>query len=409
MPVAEAVSLVVLYMGAFLVPLTAGRVKIPAAVGEILFGVIVGPSLLGWIHHSEPTEFLAELGFIFLMFLVGMEIDFNRIERESLWTVCLAGAVAIMVLISAVWVAHRMGYSVFMGLILGAMSVGILMVALTEVGATDQRWGQLILLVGSIGEFLTLISLTGYDLIYAFGFGLELLIEGAKVASLFFVAYLVLSALRLVVWWFPKSFERWVDEEDPSEIGVRFGFVLMLSLSAIAAWAGIEAILGAFLAGILFTYVFRETGVLETKLLALGQGFFVPIFFINVGVSFNLGALGNLGTAVETVALLAAASLAVKVVPSLLLLLAGLSARAAIAGSFLLATPLTLLVAAAALGLQIGVIDEPTSSAIVLLAIVTGVVFPTVFKILCPPVEAPLEPQPKKRGLHDHIAKALST
>lgn len=408
MPVAEAVSLVVLYLGAFVVPLAAGRLKIPAAVGEILFGVAVGPSLLGWIHHSEPTEFLAELGFIFLMFLVGMEIDFNRIERESGWIVLLTGTIAMTVLLAAIWVSFRLGYSVFMGLILGAMSVGILMVALTEAGVNNRRWGQLILLVGSIGEFLTLLALAGYDLVYAFGFGARLFIEGAKVASLFFVAYLVLAGLRLGVWWFPAFFERWVDEADPSEVGVRFGFVLMLGLSAVAAWAGIEAILGAFLAGLLFTYVFRETGVLETKLLALGQGFFVPIFFINVGVSFNLGALGDLSSAARTVAVLALASLIVKLLPSLLLVLAGLSLRVCIAGAFLLATPLTLLVAAAALGLQIGVIDEPTSSAIVLLAIVTGVVFPTIFKLLCPASAVSGEP-PVKEGLHDHIARALSS
>ena len=143
-----------------------------------------------------------------------------------------------------------------------------------------------------------------------------------------------------------------MNEGDLSEIGVRFGFVLMLGLSAIAAWAGLEAILGAFLAGLLFTYVFRETRVLETKLLALGQGFFVPIFFINVGISFNLGALGDLGSAAKTVAVLALASLSVKLFPTLLLVLAGMSLRVSLAGSFLLATPLTLLVAAALLGFQ---------------------------------------------------------
>ncbi len=121
--------------------------------------------------------------------------------------------------------------------------------------------------------------------------------------------------MRLAAWWFPHSFQRWVREEDPSELGVRFGFVLMLGLAALAAWVGLEAILGAFLAGMLFAYVFRETGVLETKLVALGQGFFVPIFFINVGVTFEWSALGDVSTLGRALVVLGIGSLASKVVP----------------------------------------------------------------------------------------------
>ncbi len=251
-------------------------------------------------------------------------------------------------------------------------------------GVQQTRWGQLILLVGSVGEFLTLLTLTGYNLVHQFGVGPELAVESAKVVGLFVVALVVLGMLRLVVWWYPKSFQRWVHEEDPSEIGVRFGFVLMLGLSALAAWVGLEAIMGAFLAGMLFSYVFQETGVLETKLAALGQGFFVPIFFINVGVSFDRSSLGDIGTIALTVSVLAAASLLAKLIPTSFLLLARVRPRAVLAGAFLLATPLTLLVAVAAIGLQIGVLDQQMSAAVVLLAIVTAVVFPILFKIVAP-------------------------
>jgi Kef-type K+ transport system membrane component KefB len=175
-----------------------------------------------------------------------------------------------------------------------------------------------------------------------------------------------------------------VREEDPSELGVRFGFVLMLGLAALAAWVGLEAILGAFLAGLLFSYVFRETGVLETKLVALGQGFFVPIFFINVGVTFEWAELGDVAALGRTLIVLGVASLIAKLLPSALLLLLGLRLRVVVAGAFLLATPLTLLVAIAALGREMDVIDASTSAAVILLAIVTGVVFPTLFKLLAP-------------------------
>ncbi len=178
-------------------------------------------------------------------------------------------------------------------------------------------------------------------------------------------------------------------EEDPSELGVRFGFVLMLGLTAVAAWVGLEAILGAFLAGMLFAYVFRETGVLETKLTALGQGFFVPIFFINVGVTFEWSAIGNLSTLGRSLMVLGAASLLAKLLPTLLLMFLGLRLRSVLAGALLLATPLTLLVAIAALGREMGVLDANMSAAVIFLAIATGVIFPTLSKLIAPPVPKP--------------------
>jgi Kef-type K+ transport system membrane component KefB len=382
MELSDGWALVVFYSGAFLMPLLAGRVNLPAAVAEILFGL--GMSSLGIAQKSATTDFLAELGFIYLMFLVGAEIDFNRIEKEGTRAALLASAVAVAILACGAAVVRFLDLPAFMALVLGAMSVGVLLVSLVEVGASQSRWGQLLLLVGSVGEFLSLMALTFFGLVSRHGLGWELGVSILEVMLLFLVAFVLLASLRLLVWWFPHNFQRWVRVEDPSELGVRFGFVLMLGLATLAAGVGLESILGAFLAGMLFTYVFREIGPLETKLAALGQGFFVPIFFINVGVTFDWGALGDPKAVGTTLLYLAGLSLAVKGVPTLALLLLRVPPRAVAAGVFLLATPLTLLVATATLGAKIGVLDASTSAAVILLAIVSGVLFPTAFKILAP-------------------------
>ena len=387
MGLTEALSLVIFYLGAFIMPMVASRVHVPAAVTEIFYGLAIGA--LGLVHEGGATHFLAELGFVYLMFLVGMEIDFNRVEREGKGTVALAFAIATLVLVTASYIAIRLEMSFFMGLVIGAMSVGVLLVALVESNASKTRFGQILLLVGSIGELLTLLTLTGYHLVHTHGLSMALAAAALRVLLLFVVALVLLTLLRLSVWWFPHSFQRWVREEDPSELGVRFGFVLMLGLTAVAAWVGLEAILGAFLAGMLFAYVFRETGVLETKLTALGQGFFVPIFFINVGVTFEWSAIGNLSTLGRSLMVLGAASLLAKLLPTLLLLFLGLRIRSVLAGALLLATPLTLLVAIAALGREMGVLDASMSAAVILLAIATGVVFPTLSKLIAPPVPKP--------------------
>ena len=79
----DAVSLLIIALGAFAIPLISGRIGIPFAVGEIIFGIIIGPHVLGLIHENTFTTFLAEFGFAFLMFLVGLELQFSRIEREG--------------------------------------------------------------------------------------------------------------------------------------------------------------------------------------------------------------------------------------------------------------------------------------------------------------------------------------
>lgn len=382
MDTSDGIALTVFYLGAFLMPLVAARLSIPVSVAEILYGLLVGG--LGMVGERDATDFLAELGFIYLMFLVGREIDFNRVEREGWRSLLVALTVALSILGGGVLASRLAGMPGFMAIVLGAMSVGVLVVTLRELNASQSRWGQLVLLVGSLGEFLTLMTLTVMDLALTHGRGWELGLSALEVMLLFFVAFVVVASLRLLAWWFPQAFRRWVSEEDPSELGVRFGFVFMLGFATLAAWVGIESILGAFLAGILFTFVFRETGYLETKLVALGQGFFVPLFFINVGVSFDWSVVEDPLALGSMVVIFAALSLLTKLVPSLLLLALRIPLRAVLSGSLLLATPLTLLVAIAALGNQMGAIDEATSAGIVLLAIVSSLLFPTLSKQLAP-------------------------
>jgi Kef-type K+ transport system membrane component KefB len=129
------------------------------------------------------------------MFLVGMEIDFNRIERGGRGRLALAALVAAFTLGTAALVAWQLGYSLFLAIILGAMSVGIVLVAVVEAGVSQTRFGQMVLLVGSIGEVLTLVSLTAFNLVYRFGIGQKLVEEIVKALLILPVAYAVLSVL----------------------------------------------------------------------------------------------------------------------------------------------------------------------------------------------------------------------
>ena len=381
MDITQAITLLIIALGAFVVPLLSGRIGVPAAVGEIAFGMLVGPYVLGVVAETEFFGFLAEFGFAFLMFLAGLELDFANLERKGGRVLWLSLGIATLTIGLAFLAADRMGWSPFWGIVLGATSIGLVLVTLRETGTARSDFGQTVILVGSVGEFLTIIIATLYNIVFRFGFGLAFVGELIRLVAVFVIAYLVLRTLRLLVWWFPSQFSRMIDIEDPSEVGVRAGLALMIAFVAVSELLGMEAILGAFLAGALFSFVFREKGILETKLAGVGHGFFIPIFFIYVGVSFNLGALGNLEI-YPLMARILILSLLVKSVASILLALMHFGPRKIAGASLLLATPLTLLVAIAALGLELGALSEIESASVILVAVISSLLFPTAFKRL---------------------------
>lgn len=378
---ASAITLLVISLGAFLVPLVSGRLGVPAAVGEIVFGLLVGPYVLGVVEETEFFAFLAEFGFAFLMFLAGLELDFTNIERRGSRLLLISAAVTIVVVGLSFGSAAVMGWPPFFGIVLSAMSIGIVLVSLRETGQVRAPFGQTVILAGSVGEFVTIILMTVFNIVYASGFGIAFVVEILRLAAVFFLAYMVLRVLKLMVWWFPAYFTRLIAIEDPSEVGVRAGLALMIAFVSIAELMGMEAILGAFLSGALFSFVFREKGILETKLASIGHGFFIPVFFIYVGVEFNLSELGT----VEIYPLLAQIlllSLAIKTVASSVLGAADFGLREIAGASLLLSTPLTLLVAIAAIGLDLGALTELESSAVILTAVVSGLLFPTAYKAI---------------------------
>lgn len=379
MHASQATTLLLISIGAFAVPLLSGRLKIPAAVGEILFGVLIGPFVLRGVVKSPFFDFLSDFGFAYLMFLAGLELNFQKLERRGHRVLILAAAIAVLIFGAAFATAHYRRWPPFLAVVLGAMSIGILLVALKETGSAQSDSGQTLILIGSAGEFLTILSLTFFNISHRSGLGLPFLLEVSKLILVFLIAYMVLKTLRLLVWWYPRQFSRLVEEDDPSEIGVRAGLALMIAFVAISSLLGVEMILGAFMAGALFSFVFRERGILDTKMASIGQGFFIPIFFIHVGVSFNLGAIRGKGP-ISLVGQLLLLSLLVKAVPTLLLLLERFRIRELLTAIFLMSSPLTILVAIATVGMDLGIIDNTMNASIILLAVISSMVYPTFFK-----------------------------
>ena len=391
----EATSLLVMALGAFVIPIIASRVHIPSAVGEILFGIAVGPHALGLIHPSLFLSTLAEFGFALLMFIVGFELDFPSIRRHGIRGLGIAMASALSLFALALGATLLLDLHAYLALALAAVSLGIVMATLKEARLTATPTGQIIMLLGSIGEFLTILGLTIAGLYYQVGVSVEMAYAIARLVAVFTAAAILLLVLRSLIWWWPERFLRLTDSGDPTELGVRGGLATMLVFVALASIMGVESILGAFLAGALFAFVFREKALLTAKLSSVGFGFFVPIFFITVGTRFDLLSLTHIGV-LPLLGLLFVASVGVKLLAALPLRLLGFAWRETVGIGLILATPLTLLVVISHLGTDLGLLDQRTAGALVLLAILTSVALPTLFRVAVGSSSPPLSNAPSR-------------
>lgn len=393
-----AESLLVIAGGALTVPLLARKIRLPASVGEILFGVLVGHEVLNLVHEGDFIHITAELGFFLLMFIAGLELDFRKLEAGGLKPLLQGLGVTLSVFALALVGALALGMNPFLGLVGGAISIGIPLVLLQETGLGKTPFGQNIMLVGSIGEFASILLVTGvaaYD--QAGTINAEFVWELGELALIFGAAYIVLVVLRTLVWWRSESFSRVVESHDPSEIGVRAGLFLMFVFVAVATKFEIDPILGAFLAGALFSFVFRGKGPLELKFMSVGNGFFVPFFFISVGLNFSIkkASEGDFFLLLELLLLMVSARiLAFLIVPR-----ADKSVLTSFGSGLLLSAPLTLLVVVANLGLKMESIDETGHATIILLAVLSSTIYPFIFKLLVPKL---LESQPAVPGGRGH-------
>jgi Kef-type K+ transport system membrane component KefB len=194
-----------------------------------------------------------------------------------------------------------------------------------------------------------------------------------KFIVLLALAALLLRMLYVLAWWNPERVERVMQSEDPVEEGIRAVVAVAFAGSLIAHWAGVEPILGSFLAGVVFSFVFKSKGRLEEKINAVGFGFFVPFFFIGVGAEFDVHLLTSASAlllAVLTGNLLR--GLAVRII--------GFSTAQSAGFSLLLSAPLSLMVVAGALGRRLNLLSPEEDGALLMTALFSGILYPYLFR-----------------------------
>ncbi len=385
-----AVTFVVIGIAAFVLPIVGRAIRIPGVVLEILFGLVIGPQVIGLIGSESTSEgfvlVLAELGLFLLMFLAGFEINFSSLEREGRSPIVF-GLVFYAAVVAIGW--FGLGFvdlgstneRIYLTLLVSAASVGIIIPSLRTTGRISTRQGQATIVIGILAEFLAATGIIVFTVWVDSGWGVQLL-----AVPLFAITLLVsLWLIRTLAWWFPDLAERLFAGNDPDELGIRFSFALLFVFVGLSLALGMDPILGAFMAGAIFAFVFRNSGDLERSLSGFSYGFLIPVFFISIGIQFPLDALLEPDVLVVAVGIIAVA-IAAKLLPSPLLLIRGLTLRDSVGAGVLLAGQLSVIIALAEVGVSEGIISEGISAGAVLIVGVTALASPVLFKVLSPPI-----------------------
>lgn len=295
--------MLIVFAAAKLLAEVAERIGQPAVVGELIAGVMIGPSVLGWVKPNELLAVFSELGVLFLLFNVGLELkDFKlmRVGWDAMF-IAVAGVAVPFVMGRAIMLAlgHPGIEATFVGASMVATSVGITAKVLSDLGLLNARASKLILAAAIIDDVLGLLVLAGVSSLAKGNVNYVELITTSLLATGFTVA---------VAQYGMRAFEKIVPHVDAGTKNSKSQFVLsillLFGLSILASQAGVAAIIGAFLAGMaLASSVSHQTkeqveGVTE---------FLVPFFLVGIGLHMDLSVFQNQSTLMLCGLILAAA------------------------------------------------------------------------------------------------------
>lgn len=387
-----AIPLILITLGAIVMPGVARTLGMPVAVMEIVYGIVIGRSGLQLIANAEDPfiTFLSEVGFAFFLFLAGLEIDFRAIERAGWRQNLLLVAISGLAFVLSIGAAEQLGWGLWVGLAMGATSVPLLLAVVRELRLSSTPVGTTMITAAAVGEAITILLLTLVEIQqHAHNVG-EVVLGIGRLLGLIAAMLIMVVVLRTVLWWFPRPFYRMISDDDPAEVGVRVGFGLMFAFIGLSMLAHVEPFLGAFLAGAVLAYVIREKGALEHKLSSMGYGFFVPVFFIHVGIRLENLTPALLYEHGGWIVSIISIMLLVKLIPGLLFLFRGLSIPLTVATCGLLAAPLTLVIAIMDIGLRAHAVSPITNTVVVTAGIVASLLFPSVARRLLSPLSPPV-------------------
>jgi Kef-type K+ transport system membrane component KefB len=349
-----------------------GRLVAPVVVVEIALGILIGPQILDIARADDFIELFATLGLGMLFFFAGYEIDFGKVRGRPLelggagWVLSILTAFAIGAALEAAGVIDSFLY---VGAAMATTAMGTLIPILHDQGEVHNRFSSFLLAAGCAASFGPIVMVT-----------LFLSTDHPLHEALILIAFVVVAVavalastgVALRHW---PALERTI--EASSQLAVRVTVVLVFGLVLLADQIGLDVLLGGFVAGLITRAALegREIHVFESKLAAVGFGFFVPFFFVTSGIGFDLDALGSAG-ALAKVALFFALFLVVRGTPALLLYRSVFDRRDRVALALYSATELPLVVAITTIAVGAGHMRSSTAAGLVGAGMLSTLAFP---------------------------------
>ncbi|WP_338067078.1 cation:proton antiporter [Thermoflavimicrobium daqui] len=354
------------------------RIGQPSVMGELLAGIILGPTILGWLHPTPLIKELAEIGVILLMFIAGLETDMKEF-RKSAFASTLVAILGVLLpflggFLTGIWLGFNTSTSAFIGTLLVATSVSISVQTLREMGKLQSKEGVTILGAAVLDDILGIIILSlviGFTADTNGGGVVDLFILFSKII-LFFVFVWVMGK-KVLPWAFHKSTDLMT-----SEIILTFGLITALGFAYIAEMMGMAGIVGSYFAGLMLSLTpYHEE--LFAKVETLSYSFFVPIFFVNIGLVANISEINS--TLLGQMILLTIVAILTKLIGGAIGgRLAGFNQRSAFGiGAGMIARGEVGLIVGS-IGLSKGLIPHDLFTATIVIVLITTLVTPPLLK-----------------------------
>ncbi|MFW2605592.1 cation:proton antiporter [Aliarcobacter butzleri] len=268
-------------------PIISKMIKTPVVVIEITLGLLCG--YLGLIYSDETLKLVAKFGFVYLMFLAGLEINFKlvKIIKATLAVNVILYFILLYTISGLVCWLFGLGLTYFVALPI--FSLGMIMMLLKEYGK-EQPWLNLALSIGVVGEIISILALTLFSGWTEYGFTSNFFYSILTIALVIVAIILLLRVSYVLFWWFPeiKNFIIPENQNDKHDQDIRFSLSLLLIFVSIMLILKIDVVLGAFTTGLFFKMFFNQKHELLEKIESFGYGFFAPIFFIYTGSTVKL-------------------------------------------------------------------------------------------------------------------------
>jgi Kef-type K+ transport system membrane component KefB len=301
--IALLLQMLAVFAAAKLLAEVAEFVGQPAVVGELIAGVLIGPSVLGWVKPNELLTVFSELGVLFLLFQVGLELKDFKLTRVGWDALLIAVSGVVVPFFIGRYIMIMLGHpgleATFVGASMVATSVGITAKVLADLGLLNARASKLILAAAIIDDVLGLIVLAGVS---------SLAKGGVNYIELGTTTVLACGFTIIVAQFGMRAFERIVPRVDARMRNSKAQFVLsillLFALSILASQAGVAAIIGAFLAGMALASSVSD----QTKEQVEGvTELLVPFFLVGIGLHMDLSVFQQQSTLTMCGLILAAA------------------------------------------------------------------------------------------------------